>query len=255
MFGEERHRQILELLQVRKTASVHFLAKSLYASEATVRRDLIRLESQGFLKRTYGGAILIEGNDREIPFSYRETENRSSKPAIAEKAVQFVHEYDSLILDSSSTVLQMAQYLRSFTKLTIVTNGLKLTQLLSESANNKVYCTGGMLRENSLSFVGSSTERFVSDFQVDTLFFSCRAISRTGHITEGNEAEANLRRVMLTHAKQKILLCDASKFDKTALMRISYFDAIDYLITDKVPNSDWREMLNRYGVKIVCGST
>lgn len=253
MFGEERHMQIMEILRQSKTASVEYLSRTLFASEATIRRDLGKLEEQGFLKRRFGGAVLLEGFDQEIPFLYRETENKPLKESIAAKACEFVSDNDSVILDSSSTVLQMVKFLKNRSRLTIITNGLKTTQLLSESGRSKVYCTGGILRESSLSFVGSRAEKFVEDFQVKTLFFSCRGVSKEGHLTDGNESEAELRRVMMKHATTRILLCDSTKFDQTALMRICDFDAIDYIITDKVLDDDWCKLLAGYNVKVVYG--
>jgi len=110
---------------------------------------------------------------------------------------------------------------------------------LGEHLNIKVYCTGGRLRENSLSFVGETSERFIENYFADIVFFSCRSISIQYGIFDSNEQESSLRRIMMKNSKKSVLLCDPTKFDKVSFSKVCDFTKIDYLITDAKPSDEW----------------
>lgn len=251
MFSIERQQNIINLLKLKKSITVTELSKKFFIGEATIRRDLEKLEKKGLLKRTYGGAVLLEGLDSEIPLSIREIEQKNAKDVIGNKAAQLACDGDVIIMDSSSTVLKMVPYLKGKSKLTVITNGAKTAIDLGELHNIKVYCTGGMLRENSLSYIGVLTRQCVDSFFADTLFFSCRALSIVHGLSDVSDDEAELRRLMIQNCKKVVLLCDSSKFDKEASNKVCTLDKLDYVITDAKPSPQWMETFQEKGVEII----
>ena len=251
MLTLERQNQIMIILKEKKSASVDDLSKMLFIGPATIRRDLDLLQKQNLIKRTYGGAVLLEGLNIEIPLYVRENEQALEKETIGEKAASLVHDGDTLILDSSSTTYSMIHFLKSKQDLTVITNGVKTTIALGEILHTKVYCISGRLRENSLSLVGEQSKKFISNYQVETLFFSCRGITREVGAMDSSDDEAELRKEMIKISKRVVLLCDSSKFDKTAFYKVCELDKIDYIITDKQPNEEWMAYFEQHGIESI----
>jgi DeoR/GlpR family transcriptional regulator of sugar metabolism len=251
MFTIERQQGIVNLLKAKKSITVIELSEKFFIGEATIRRDLEKLEKKGLLKRTYGGAVLLNGLDSEIPLSIREIEQKDAKDVIGHMATQLVDDGDIIIMDSSSTVLKMVPHLKGKSKLTVITNGAKTAVDLGELLHIKVYCTGGMLRENSLSYIGELARRCIDGFFADTLFFSCRSISMENGLSDISEEEAELRRFMIKSCKKVVLLCDNSKFSKVSFSKICDFNKINYIITDKRLSSSWMEFLKEKDVELI----
>lgn len=251
MFKLERQQEIVNHLKLKKSASVLELSQKFFIGEATIRRDLEKLEKMGLLKRTYGGAVLLEGLDLEIPLAVREVEQKSEKEKIGMIAAGLVHDGDAIIMDSSSTTLKMVPYLKGKANVTIITNGAKTAIELGEILRIKVYSTGGTLRENSLSYIGELARRAISDFYVDTVFFSSRALSMDKGITDSNEHEAELRKIMLKNCRKAVLLCDDSKFDKVSFCKIGNLDMVNTIITNKEPSDEWIEFLKSRKIDLV----
>ena len=251
MFPIERQQALIQILKEKKSATVADLSHVLFIGEATIRRDLEKLEKANLIQRTHGGAVLSEGLDLEIPLAVREVEQKSAKNVIGILAAQLVDDGDTIIIDSSSTALKMVSSLRGKERLTVITNGAKAAIELGESLHARVYCTGGILRENSLSFIGHQARTFIEDYSADYLFFSCRGLSIEKGLTDSSEDEAELRRVMAKNSQKVVLLCDHTKFDTIAFCKIFDFEFIHYLITDQKPDTRWIEFLTSKGIKIL----
>ena len=251
MYNLERQQDILTLLKTRKSISVTELSRAFFASEATIRRDLSRLEKVGLVKRTHGGVMLLEGADMEIPLAIRETEHHGEKQYIGRLASREVKDGDTIILDSSSTALHMTPHLKARKDLTVITNGARTAIELGQHLDLRVLCSGGWLRENSLSYVGGVAMRTLSDYRVRTLFFACRAVSMENGLSDPNEEEASLRRAMISRSDRVILLCDSSKFDKSSFCVVCDFNAIHCLITDRQPDPAWMEFLTGHHVSVI----
>ena len=232
MLVEERHRRILEELKSEPNTTVAMLAKLLYVSEPTVRRDLTELERRGFITKKYGGAILTQGAaDREIPFLLRENEKSTVKTEIGRKAASLVKDGMVVMLDGSTSAYHMVPYLAKFKDLIVITSGAKTAVALAE-ANVRTFCTGGQMKIHSFSYVGQSAAAFVRNINADILFFSCHGVTDEGQMTDGAIEEAELRQVMFTVCKKKILLCDSGKFGKTCFYNIGNIRDIDGIATE-----------------------
>lgn len=238
MLPLERQNKILEILSKKQAVTVDELCARLYSSGATIRRDLQALESNGLLRRTHGGAVFVDGNARDFPLTMRETENLIPKSIIAKRALPYIHEGQTLFMDASSTVCQLAEKLTGFQHLRVITNGLKTANILSEIDGVDVYCTGGRLRENAKSLVGTHAIDFVSRFNADLAFFSCRGVMPEIGITESNEDEAALKIMYMRNAAKVVLMCDSSKLGKQYFCKVGTLDHIWKLVTDiQLPSS------------------
>ncbi len=231
MFFNERYDAIVRILKEKNTATVHLLAKELFVSEPTIRRDLKKMESRGIIKRTFGGAVLSEFLNKEIPLSMREHENMSAKDYIAKEAVKFISDGQVIFLDASSTVSRIVKYLSAFSNITVITNSPKTSLQLAE-LRIRSFCTGGLLLENSIAYVGTYAENFIKNFNADIFFFSSRGISSSGRITDSSIEESDLRRTMLLNSKRKIFLCTSDKVGKQFFYNLTDVSKIDHIICD-----------------------
>lgn len=243
MFTIERQNEIMIAIRERKRVSVKDLANMFFTSETSIRRDLTTLEKQGLIRRTYGGAVLIEGNNFEIPLNVRETSNKAAKLSIGKIAASLVEHQDTIFLDSSSTTNQICGFLREKNDLTIITNGIHLITELVNMDNVTIYGIGGRIRRHSLSLVGGQAERFVENFWASKYFFSCTALSLIMGAMDYSDTEAELRKKIMACCREKILLVDHTKFNTESFYRICNMNMVDTLITDERPSKEWISLL------------
>ncbi len=231
MLIANRQEQILEILKKERSASVARLARELYASEPTIRRDLSLLEGKGYIKRVYGGAVIGGAPDREIPYEVRLSEQGGAKLLIARKAKEFVKKGDVVFLDGSSSAYHMAQMLCDIEDILVVTSGARTAIALAERGV-RVISTGGRMITKSYTYVGSHAEACVRGINADVLFFSCRGLSDDGEMSDISIEEINLRRAMMERAEKKILLCDSSKRGKKYVYSMGNIEEIDMVISE-----------------------
>lgn len=251
MLAVERRKKIMDLLYENQSVAVPELSRLFDITEETVRRDLAKLEKEGLLRRTYGGAVLSEGLHLELPISIREVTNKEAKEALGRIAADFVDDGDTIIMDSSTTVLQMAKFLREKKRLTVITNGLKIASELAPYENISVISTGGMLRSSSLSFVGHSAERAIANYNADKFFMSCKGVSLDKDVTESNEFEAELKKRMIESAQRIVLLADHTKLDKVSFATICSLKDINIFITDETLSKQWESFMEDNGVEVL----
>lgn len=237
MLPLERQQHILEILKKKQAVTVEELCTQLYSSGATIRRDLQILENSGQLRRTHGGAVFLDGNAKDFPLQMRENENLTAKDIIAGLALPYIRSGQTIFMDASSTVCQLALRLNRFRNLRVITNGLKTADILAGIEGITVYCTGGRLRENAKSFVGVQAMEAASRFNADLAFFSCRGIHPESGITDSTEEEADLKRTYIRQSHHAFLLCDSSKIGKQYFSKVGGLNAVHKILTN-VPLGD-----------------
>lgn len=243
MMVNQRQRRILEELEKKPDITVRELAKLLYVSEPTIRRDFTELSSKGIITKVYGGAILHQGAaDREIPFFFRQQEKSSVKTRMGANAAELVRDGMVVMLDGSTSAYHLVPYLAQRKDLIVITSGAKTAVALAE-ANIRTFCTGGQMLIHSFSYVGEQAESFIRNLNADILFFSCRGLSDNGYMTDLSIEEANLRKVMFRYARQKVLLCDSSKFGHTYFYNIGHVSDIDAIISEAPLPENVRQLL------------
>lgn len=231
MYNLERQEEIIKILEKSKSISVTKLAKLLYVSQPTIRRDLSLLEEQGKVQRTHGGVVLRKLSDAEIPLMFREEQNNASKKSIAEKASKLISDGDVIFLDASSTVSYLIPHLERFNDIVVVTNSPKTSMKLGER-NIKNYCTGGLLLMHSVAFVGSEAEKFITNINADIFFFSSRGYTENGMITDSSEREVAVKKAMLKNSKKSYYLCDSSKKNQKYAFNICDVEDVDGIIDE-----------------------
>ena len=240
----ERQNEILKWLKENKTAGVNELAKALFVSEATIRRDLAEMKSMGLVERSHGGALLPE-NAEEISIFFRMEKNANEKERAATKALPYIPSFKSLFIDSSSTALALAERLDLSFK-TVVTNNLQTAIQLSKKPNLNLILLGGNVHFNTNSATGSWTSRQLEDFAFDLMISSCAAI--IGDATfERSLDQKEIKRAAFMRCKQKILLIDHTKFSAHGTYRLAALSDYDLVVTDTAPPKD----TELGGVKII----
>ena len=231
MFKSQRLDEMMAILKRCQYATVSELAAELYASEATIRRDITLLEQRGLVNRSDGGVALADGNNRFVDLETRTEKNQKEKMLIARRAAEQVRNGDAIILDASSSVLNMLPYLKQ-ERLTIITNSMLVAEKMAHTGA-RIFLTGGLLLESSRAFGGSVAEKMLRGFHADKLFFSATGVSESGEISDYSELEAQLRRVMIASSAIRYFLCDSSKYGKRYLFNIANVKEIDHVISDQ----------------------
>ena len=224
----EREEKILRLLVTGEGLALETLAKELFVSRSTLRRDLIKLEDKGYLIRTHGSYKLVHAAaDEKIPFLRRLDERDKAKALIAEKAAGYVSDGMVLMLDGSTTAFALVPQLAAFKNLIVLTSSAK-TSLALGGAGIKNICTGGSMINRSFSYVGTDALRTIRSYNADLCFFSCRGITQNGYACD-NSAEGL---AMCEQSQKRILLCDSSKFGVSCLQNLRHISAFDAVLSD-----------------------
>ena len=230
----QRRAIVLDYVRKHGGASIQELSDAIGISTSTVRRDLEHLEERGYLERAHGGAVV----QRE-PRSTFEPEAaitaqfaRPQKEAIGRAAAATIRSGESVIFDSSSTVLEAARgCVERGLALTAVTNDLGIGQILAGSPKIRVVVLGGTLRPGSLTMVGEPGRDFLGDLSADVAFIGTHAISGAA-LTETSLEAAAMKRGMIAAARRVVLLADSSKFQPAAFCRICDLTEVQEIVTD-----------------------
>ncbi|MFE4570309.1 DeoR/GlpR family DNA-binding transcription regulator [Paenibacillus chitinolyticus] len=249
MLVAERWQKILALVNERGSIRVTELSELCGVTEETIRRDLDKLESEGRLMRSHGGAVRVGESQPEIPFKERETVHADLKRSIAREAVKHIRENDRIILDASTTAWYMAQILPD-EPLTVLTNSIQVAVELSSKEKIQVVSTGGRLLPQSLSYAGPLAERSMDTYHVDKAFLSCKGVHTARGISESSELQALVKAKMVAISDEVFLLADHSKFGQQSFAHVASWERIGHVITDSSTSADSLEALREKGVKV-----
>lgn len=235
MLRYERHETIMEILNEKKSASMKELAKLLYVSEASVRRDIEQLHAKGLVRRVYGGVVLAE-RVGSVPVNLRDGEHGAVKSELAMRAAELVGDGDTVILDASSTVRRMVKYLVGKRDITLITNNLRILEdaasLGLAARGFKIYSTGGEFLPDEYALAGYAAGEFVRSINADAVFFSSQGMSESGEVSDYSEEQTVLRRIMLNRSKKRYFLCDSSKLGKVMPYKLCDANELTDIICD-----------------------
>ena len=228
----DREDKILNILKSENSLTLGELAKRLYVSLPTVRRDLIKLDKKGLVVRSHGSvSIKRTAADTKIPFALREDERSEEKDRMARRAAALVKNGDTVMLDGSTSAYHIIPYLAEKKDIIVITSGAKAALLLAELGIQTV-SSGGKMINRSFSYVGEDANATISRYNADIAFFSCRGLS-DDKIPSDNSAEENeVRRTMMRNSQKRILLCDSKKLGRVFLNNLCRPDEIDEIITE-----------------------
>lgn len=227
----ERQEEIMKILKERKMCSVTDLCELIYASPATIRRDINDLEEKGLVRSFYGGVSIIEKN-MEVLFDERKVVYEEEKKLIANLALRLVQDDTFVSLDSSTTCLTLGRKFVNHKNVRILTNGLETLSALHKILHSPIYSTGGKLNTYTTSMLGNNAHEQIKNYYTDLFFCSCRGITELGSY-EISEEEAQIKRYFSTYSSKTVLLVDDSKFNMTHPHNALTFDKIDFIISNK----------------------
>ena len=251
LFAEERQVTILQLLQQYGKVTVDELTDRLGVSPPTVRTDLSRLEAHGLLQRTHGGAIVVGHTLYEPPYSERAILRQAEKKAVAASAVALVKDGETLLLDAGTTCHEIAQLLRGFRRLTVVTNSLASAQVLAENDGIETILIGGQVQSRRRAILGPLAALFLEPFQCDRSFVAISGVHPESGFTVIDFDAAHLKRMMLAKAAQSVVVADSSKIGQIAFACVGPLSTASLLITDGGISSDDRTSLESAGLRLL----
>lgn len=251
MLALERRNQIYEKLLKDKKVVVGELSQFYNVTEETIRRDLEKLEKEGLVIKSYGGAILNENTNIDLPFNVRKKHNVSGKQIIAGLVEELINSGEQIMLDASSTSVFIAKALKKKEKITVVTNSVEIMIELADKEDWNIISTGGRIKNGGLAMEGAKAVEGIKEYNAEKVVLSCKAFDVAKGFTDSSEETVCMKRAMLNAGQTKIMAVDSSKFEKTAFCKIVDLKDIDYVVTDKKPNEEILHVLQKESVKII----
>jgi DeoR family transcriptional regulator, fructose operon transcriptional repressor len=244
-----RHERILEQVRLRREVSVRNLARLLRVAPVTVRRDLASLERANALTRTHGGAVLSSSAVIEFAFLDRAQEHLAQKRAIARHVAAAVRPGMTLVLDTGTTVLEVARAIAGIPRLRVLTSSLPIASALHAHANIDLVLLGGSVRRDSPDLSGPLTEENLRQFQTELAVLGADAVSRGGLYTS-DLGIARISRAMIASARERWVVADSSKFARRAFVKFADWSQVSLLVTDDGLAAADREWVSARSVQV-----
>ncbi len=254
MKQSERHSRILELVSERGSITTQQLATTLGVTRMTINRDLRQLHEQKRLRRVRGGAITADFRSFDPGLSVKAVINAGAKSQIARVAVdRFVGESTSIIVESGSTAAALLDFVVDKPSCRIFMNcvgALTKAQTLGLQTG-QVFTIPGVLKVNTLTFVGPEAAEYIARLNIDICFISATGLSMAGELLDPDPMEIAVKRAMVEAAKKTILLLDKSKFGKTSLFPVVPLNLISACVTDEAPTEPFTRILEHFDVQTI----
>ena len=231
MLALERRERILSYLRQHEYGNVETLAEWLDVSSMTIRRDLKKMESDGMIRRTHGGATISQFIQRQPHTEQRESSSPEEKAAIGAYAASLVQDGHSILLDAGTTCMQVARHLTQH-NIQVVTPDLSQALFLSRFSNIKVFIAGGAVDEATLSCLGGSADRFLDRIHVDISFIGCTSWDLQRGMTSPTESRSLQKRKMHKRSNTTIIIADSQKYGQYSFHKIMDLSEPDLIITD-----------------------
>ena len=249
MLAEQRRDQILDILTEKGSVSVNELFRRLKVSRETIRRDITRLGAERRLRKTHGGALSID--QVEPAFTERMAVNIEGKRAIGRMAAGLVPDGASLIIDSGTTTLCLAEALCPRRGLIVYTNDVHVAGRLAGRNKNRVLLLGGELQGSEGATLGRDTTQMLANYYADFAFVGASALSADPWLMDYSREAAETRAEMLAQARTPVLLADHTKFNRTAPVRVANLDRVSHLVIDSKPDKAMAKGLAKLKAEIL----
>lgn len=252
MLAEERRFQIREILMAQRTVSASDLCDRLKVTAATIRRDLAALEQEGVLVRSHGGAVSrMSSTNFQPTYDALLRSESEEKRQIARVAEQFVLDGDTIFLEGSTTVFELARRLVHRHRLTVVTNSPTIVCELQRSTGISVMCTGGDLQKDTFYLSGEWAQRALSEIRLDKAILGVSAIDPQYGVSTAHHAEAQITRMVSKAARTRIALADHTKFGRQRFAFVGPVSDIDILVTDAGTDPKYIQELRDAGLQVM----
>src|SRR5580693_3601175 len=230
MLAVERRIKVLERLAADQAVEVSSLAREFGVSEMTIRRDLHRLDRDGFVRRTYGGA--------------------TTRVVRAAGAFEVSQNARVMYIGVGSTVEQFARLTRPREDLLVITPSLVVASLLG-TRRVQVIIVGGLVRQDELNCVGPSAVECAQRYNTDVAVIGAAGVSARFGVTDLDDGEAGVNRAALERTRQIVVLADGSKFGDVALSTVAPIKDVSVIVTDSTADTTELELIERVGVEVI----
>jgi DeoR/GlpR family transcriptional regulator of sugar metabolism len=253
LVAAERRQRIVGLVQERGNAAVSELSDLFQVSEVTVRADLSSLARRGLVVRTHGGAMLPERQPTELTFATREVSNADVKRRIGMAAAELIENGHPVVLDASTTALQIARALRNkpaLNEVTVITNGVHTALELLGLPGVSTILTGGQLRSTAVSLAGALATDLLAKVHASVGFFGARGLSTVQGLTDVNVQEVEMKAAMAAVCERVVAVVDHTKLGKVGLATFVPLANLSLVITDDAADRLLVAQLQRAGVEV-----
>jgi DeoR family transcriptional regulator of aga operon len=238
MMNQVRKQKIAEYINEKGAASIKEI-NALFpeVSTMTIHRDLEKLEQEGVIVRTRGGAISGKRqlSDSETHLAVRESTNPEAKIAIAKKAISLIEEGNSIFIDAGTTALALAREMPDI-KLNIFTTAPNIAVELSRLSNPTIYMCGGMLNKANQAVSGSATLQMLEEVNITVAFIGVSGYSIDAHFTCGKEEEKQVKQLVMSKSFKNVILMDDSKYGQVLPFTFGRLEDTDVVISNgKLP--------------------
>ncbi len=247
----DRRSLIMKKLEKDDHVTVSQLSRQFLVSEVTIRKDLKHLEKKNIVIRSRGGAIKQSLVNTDLSIYDRRKQNIKLKEVIGRAAAGLIRDGETILLDTGTTIMELAKNLPKKIDITVITNSVDITFRLAEYPNIRVIMPGGILRRNSLALVGEQAAESLRNFYCDKYFLSADGVDINRGLMTTNIEEASLAKLNIKNSKMVIALIDSSKFRDMGITTISTLKEIDTLITDSGIHSSNLNEIRDLGVNVL----
>jgi DeoR family transcriptional regulator, aga operon transcriptional repressor len=247
----DRRTAILKQLEKDDQVNVSELSNQFMVSEVTIRKDLKYLEKKNVLIRSRGGAMKRSIVNIDLSIYDRRRQNIKLKESIGAAAANLIMNGETILLDTGTTVMELAKQLPKKIDITVITNSVDITFRLADYPNIRVIMPGGILRRNSLALVGEQAAESLRGFYCDKYFLSADGIDVERGMMTTNIEEASLARINIRNSRKVIALIDSSKFLSKGITTIASLTEVDTLITDNGIPDNILHQIRDLGVNVV----
>jgi len=247
----ERRQNIMSLIREKKSVRVHELAIKYAMTEETIRRDLDKLDKEGKVKKTYGGAIIENPVSVNPSFIDRLEVNMNQKKAIGMKAAELIEDGETIFIDMSTTSLEVIKAVDPSKQITVITNSLEAIIVLAKKPNVRLITIGGTYDQDNQFMGGAMSHMFIDYYYADKTFFSVKGITIDRDFMDSKEDVAEIKAKMVNNSKEAILVVDASKFEKSAFVRVSNPNSVATIVTDYELDEAWMDYFSSKDIRTV----
>jgi DeoR family glycerol-3-phosphate regulon repressor len=244
-----RQSEILDLARASGRVTVEDLARRFDVTPQTVRKDLNDLCARRLMSRVHGGAVVASGVEN-LGYDARRFVAADEKRAIGQAAAALIGDDTSLFINVGTTTEQVAAALSEHRNLLVITNNLNVAMPMSRLSGINVIVAGGPVRADG-AVVGSTAVDLIRQFKVDTAIIGTSAIDEDGALLDFDYREVQVAQAIMANARRVILVADASKFERSAPVRIAHLEQVHVFVTDRLVSPRLRELCRTQGIQLV----
>lgn len=245
-----RQIEILALAREHGRVNVDDLALRYGLTPQTVRKDLNELCQRRLLTRTHGGAVISSGVEN-LSYDARRFVSSAEKQAIGRAAAELVGHNTSLFINIGTTTEAVANALVDHENLLVITNNLNVAMQLCKVTRHNVIVAGGPVRGTDGAVIGSAAVDLIRQFKVDTAIIGASAIDEDGSLLDFDYQEVRVAQAIIDNARRIVLVCDHTKFERSAPVRIAHLSQVDVFVTDVLPSGKLRELCQEKGIHVI----